>query len=274
MKGKAVLSIVIIFIFLLFLFLCNEISAGLRVDPVTIEVVVSKGAEKEGIIKVGNTDSKPINVRVSPEKFGGGDRDVNSWISFEPKEVLIKGFDEAQIKYKIKMPEDVVGEIRCMVFLVANEAGENPSSVGIRFGIPVYAVSGGTEVVDAEVSDIFVNYNTEKSFLSGSILVKNKGNAHIRPFVNINILGGQGSVVSTFSIPFGEPAQVGQDRPFMYQQNVKLEPGKYKLSMSVDYGKLYGLSDKVAQGEKEFVVEVPTEKTEVETTKVETGAAE
>lgn len=258
---KVIYSVVVIFA----ISLSTQVFAGIRVDPVTLEVVVPKGGEKEGVIKVGNTSEKPMRVTVSPEKFGGTELDIGTWLTFEPMEQIIKGFEEKEIKYRLKLPEDSVGELRCMVFLVADEVSEVPSSVGIRFGVPVYAIAGGTEVIEAVVDSINVEYNLESEVLSGTILVNNKGNIHIRPFVNIEVFDDKGNSKSKFSIPYGEPAQIGQLRPFMYQQKVTLELGKYKIAVSVDYGKMYGLNDKIATGEKEFVVEKPKEKAEVET---------
>lgn len=231
-----------------------QVFAGIRVDPVTMEVVVPKGGEKEGIIKIGNTSEKPMQITVSPEKFGGTEVDISTWLIFEPMEFIVKGFEEKELKYKVKLPEDSVGELRCMVFLAADEVSEVPSSVGIRFGIPVYAIAGGTEIIEAVVDGINVEYNLDQRLLSGTIVVNNKGNIHIRPFVDIEVFDDKGNSRSKFSIPYGEPAQVGQLRPFMFQQNLELAPGKYKLVAKVDYGKMYGLTDRIAVGKKAFVV--------------------
>lgn len=240
-------------------FITKILYAGISVDPVTIEVVASKGGEKVGTVKIGNTGEKTVQISVSPEKWASGDRDVAGWLKFLPMEFTIDAGKTAEVSYRITPPVDSSGELRCMVFFTADEVSEVPSSVGIRFGVPVYAIVGGTEVIDVEVSDIMVGYDLNQKVLSGTILVNNKSNIHIRPYVDLEVFNSKDKLITRFSIPYGQPAQVGQLRPFMFQQNLVLDVGKYKLLAKVDYGKMYGLTDRIAVGKKAFVVKKESE---------------
>lgn len=239
---------------ILVLFITGNLYAGISVDPVAIEIVATKGAEKVGTVKICNTGEKTVQITVSPEKWASGDKDVATWLKFIPMEFTIDAGKSAEVSYRVTPPQDSIGELRCMVFFVADEVSDIPSNVGIRFGVPVYAVIRGTEVIDVEVSDIIVKYDSNEEVLSGQILVNNKSNIHIRPYIDMEVLDRKDGLVNRFSIPFGQPAQAGQNRPFMFRQNMELAPGKYKLVAKVDYGKMYGLTDRSAVGKKAFLV--------------------
>lgn len=235
--------------------------AGLSVDPVTLEVIALKEIGKTGIIKIGNTGDKPLQIEVCPEKWAGQDRDVKTWIEFDPMKFIVEPVGTKDVTYKITPPSDSGGELRCMVFFEANEVGKEESMIGIRFGVPVYAIVGGTEVVDVEIKSIDLTYGFENRVLNGTILINNKSNIHIRPNIEIQIFDSRDKLVAWFSLPYGQPAQAGQNRPFIFQQNLELAPGKYKLVTKVDYGRLYGLADKIAGGKRAFIVRIPVAET-------------
>lgn len=230
--------------------------AGLSVDPVVLEVVAKKDSETKGSFKILNTGEIPVHIRVSPERFQSTDVDINNWLTLEPLEMELKKNEQKEANYKIVLPKESSGELRCMVFFVADEIGEQISNIGIRFGVPIYAIVSGTEVIDAEVKDIALNYDYKNKVLCGTIIVNNKSNVHIRPYIEIAIFDSKDKLITTFSLPYGQPAQAGQIRPFMLQQNLQLDTGRYKLVARVNYGRLYGLSDRIAVKKKSFLVKI------------------
>lgn len=240
----------------LFLFQ-QSLFAGLNVNPVVVEVAVSEIDKTTKTIRVENTGENPINVRVEVNKVNKNDRDVNNWFVIEPKQIEIKPKQCNDFLCSITPPFGAEGELRCMIFFVADEIGEKKSMFGIRFGVPVYAIVEETANLDAEVDKISINYDMENKILKGIVYVKNKGNVHIRPYVNIDIMDKESNKINSFEIPFGQPAQVGQTRPFMFSQKIELLPGNYKLIVNVDYGKMYGLKDYIATKEVEFEVKSP-----------------
>lgn len=246
------LDILKVLILIFIIFFSDIVFAGLSVDPVTVEVVAQKGVERTGVFKIKNTGMEPLMIRIQSEKWTRNDIDINNWLILDPVEFeLISGMTK-DVFYKIKPPEDSSGELKCMTFFVADGIGEQRSNVGIRFGVPIYAIVGGTEVIDAEIKGINVNY--EEGILNGTILVNNKGNIHIRPNIEIKIFNSKDKLITGFYLPYGQPAQANQIRPFIFQQNLMLNCGKYKLFVKVDYGKLYGMSDKSTEGKAAFIV--------------------
>lgn len=230
--------------------------AGLNVNPAVVEVVVPK----EGIsraIQVGNTGEKPIKVRAEINKTRKGNTYAENWFVILPCEIELKPGETKDFSYVITPPEGAEGELRCMIFFVADEIDEKRSMVGIRFGVPVYAIIKDTVNLKAGVDKILVNYDIQNKSLKGTVYVKNESNIHIRPFVNVDILDKVGDRINSFEIPFGQPVQVNQIRPFMFSHRLEFAPGIYKLNTSVHYGKMYGLKDYVATKEVEFEVRPP-----------------
>lgn len=242
------------FLLLIFLLFSKNTLAGLSVDPVTLEVVAIKGEEEAGVFKIKNTGTNNLKIRISPEKWMGKDMDINSWLVFNPLELELPSNVTGEISYKITPPIYSSGELKCMVFFVADVVGEQKSPVGIRFGVPVYAIVGGTEKIKADIQKITANYDYVNKIINGTILVNNKSNVHIRPNIEIKIYSSRDKLITNFNVPFGQPAQAEQVRPFMFQQPMVLDEGKYKLVAKVDYGRLYGLEDKVAEKKAAFIV--------------------
>lgn len=233
---------VLIIVFIIFL--QRSLFAGLSVDPVVLEVVVKRDVETEGSFKVLNTGKNMIRIRVSPEGW-------SDWVGFEPQETYLGQDEKKEIVYKINPPEGFNGELRCMVFFIADETGEKKSNIGIRFGVPIYAVVSGTEILDVDVSSAEFEYSDNA--LSGTIFIDNKGNIHIRPNVNIEIKDAGNNLIYNFDIPYGQPVQAGQNRPFMFQEEKALPEGRYTALIKVDFGRLYGV-DRVATKDFSFVV--------------------
>lgn len=247
-----------ILLFIITVFSQISVFAGIGVDPVTVEVVVPKGSEKTGVFKIRNTGLNAVNIRVSPEKWMDREREIGTWLKLEPMELMLNSGEIKEVGYKVTPTIDSNGELLCMVFFVADEMGESKSSVGIRFGVPIYAAVGGTEVVEAEITEFTTSYDAKKNILGGSLLVNNKGNVHIRPYINVEIMDNNGQKIGSCNVQFGQPVQKGQTGPFVFREKRVLGPGSYKALVKVDYGRLYGI-EKVATKEMEFAVEPPVE---------------
>lgn len=241
------------FIILVMLVFSKGVSfAGIGVDPVILEVLVNRGLPAKGIFKVLNTGKNPVHIRVSPEKWQGMDPDINIWLMLNPREFELAQNERREVAYTITPTDDSNGELRCMVFFVADEMGENRSNVGIRFGVPIYAVVSGTEILDVEISGVEIKY--AEKVLNGTILVNNRSNIHIRPDISVDVLDIKDRLVSSYNLSHGQPAQAGQNRPFEFEQYLVLNDGKYKAVVKVDYGQMYGLEDRIVKKKTAFVV--------------------
>lgn len=248
------LKIGIIIFVVLILFLQGIANAGFQVDPFIVEVMVSPEEVNEFFFTVSNVGENPVNVTVEPEEWALGSIDFHEWLVIDPKEFELKGREVKKVKYKINVLKDATGELMCMVFFVFQEKGKGASNIGVRYGVPIYAVIKGTGNLDVVIESIDINYDKEKQVFNGEILIDNRSNVHIRPEIRVSIYSEKGEIVAGFKLPYKQPVQREQKRPFIFSKEMVLGPGKYKVIIKADCGKLYSI-DKVIQGEKDFIIE-------------------
>lgn len=227
--------------------------AGISVDPVILELTAKENSEMTGAFKVFNTGKNPVRFRIKVEQWYGSSIEPDNWLSFETCVFELAGDGERDIKYKIVPPIDSKGELKCMAFFIADELGENRSNVGIQFGVPIYVVIDKTEKMDVEISNLNVGY--ANGVLKGEILVNNRSNIHIRPDVELIIKDDKGYIIFSFHIPYRQPVQEKQIRPFTFQEEKTLSKGKYTILVKIDYGALYNKLNDIVSKEAEFIVE-------------------
>lgn len=258
MKGFRSL-LVVLFILLIYQF---SAQAGLSVDPVVSEVIALPGKETIQNFKLKNTGENTILVRIEAEPIEKGD-DVSKWIIIKQKEFKLEPDAEYDFLCIINPSEDVqTGELRGRLFFVADEIDEKgnlKSMVGIRFGIPIYAVIQGRTILDAEIKSGEFKYNKEKHLFSGKIEVNNKSNVHIRPLIDIIIFDNANKEIFKFRVPYGQVVQKEQVRYLVMQNNMEIADGIYKALVNLDYGALYGIKDRIASKEFEFAAGNPVE---------------
>ena len=244
-RGKTILWLV-----LGLSFISYRSYAGIGIDPVQVEIQAEKGTENNGNFKIYNTGEKPVKVTTRFEDWLHLGIEPSSWLNFEPRECIIEPSSFQEVRYTINIPIVSTGEFMAMAYFCSVEADSN---IGADFGIPIYATVKGTEVLDTEVVEIQSEYVNEKG-ISGNVTLKNNGNVHIRPYVNMHILNEGGKSEAYFGAQFGRPVHVGKDRKFAFaKEDLNLVPGKYKLIATADYGSLYK-SDKKAVKEVELIV--------------------
>lgn len=238
------------FAIILFLILSSSpLIAGLSVNPSIAEIVVEVGKENLKMFTVGNTGKNPINVRIELEK-------VDSWLIFQVREFEVRPKEEVDILYAVIPPKDASGELRARVTFVADEIGTNRSPVGVRFSVPIYAVIQNTVKLGVDIKDMEINYDVSKKILSGSILVENLSNVHIRPYIDFAVEGIGKSEKSNYEAPYGQVVQKGMTKPlFLKEEDLELLPGRYKLTLNLDYGRMHGVKDYIVTKKVEFTVE-------------------
>lgn len=244
----------ILFGLILVLCLQDFLYAGIGVDPVVLEVLVTPGETKKGVFRVFNEGEKSMDVIVCPEKWIEQTLDFGQWLKLDPVRFTIDSKKSKNVNYEINVPEEVTGELMCMVFFITREKGKEASPIGVKFGVPIYAVVQGTGNIEAVIESINLSYDNENHTISGNIIIDNKSNVHIRPVIELTILDEKNELAAGFKLPYGQPAQKEQKRKFAVNQKRVLKPGNYKVVVKADCGKLYGI-DKIIQGEADFVIE-------------------
>lgn len=242
----------------------DSANAGFSVSPVVLEVVVNKGEVTKGIFRVTNTGERPVDVVVRPERWSKGKEsiDYHEWLKLDPVRFTLNSRRSKKVNYEITVPEGATGEMLCMVYFIAVEKGKGASPIGIRFGVPIYAVVEGPGELDVKIESIDIDYDKDNHVIKGQFMVNNQSKVHIRPDVEISMLDEEGNLAARFMLPFKQPAQREQKRPFFIQKDLVIKPGKYKVIIRADCGKLYGI-DKVIQGEGDLIIEEEEEKLDV-----------
>lgn len=229
-----ILSIFILFSCVLY----TNIYGGIGIDPTQVEILVEPNAKYEGVWKVVNTGSKTASFKIIFENWFQKEIAPEKWLSIEEKEFRLDAGQGRELKFIVSIPKEASGEISAMVFFNTLEEG---ATIGAGFGIPVYVAIKGTEIIEAEITEFKVDYNGDKG-ISGFVNIRNKGNVHIRPYTTVQLLNNEGKSVAYFSIQYGLPIQPGRERKFNFtKEDIKLEPGRYKVIAQTEYGSLYNI---------------------------------
>lgn len=245
---KAIVSCFLVMFFSVVCF--HSLYAGLKVEPVALELVAKDGGKVTGIFNIINPEADPVHVVVKPEQWATDD--YTQWLKIEPMEFDLKNSEKKEVVCTITPPPDRKGELKCMVFFVADKIDAPPNTIGIRFGVPIYAIIGGTEHIDVTIKDIEVTYGN--GVIRGNVIIDNKSNIHIRPMVMVKVKDKEtDQLTNIFHLPYGQPAQENQVRPFMFEEDQEFKPGKYTVIAEVDYGALYSIEAKAIK-EVDFLI--------------------
>jgi len=234
---------------ILFFGIISESRADLAVKPMMAEFSQKPGAVYQGSYEVINRGKWPIHVEIEVvdwlADFLGVERGypVDSWFSLETKSFDIKAQETKFIKYEMKVPQDLTGELVAQVFF------KRPIGVGVetKMGAIVYVSANGTERIEAEVENLQIAQirkgDQKMAGLRGHIIVNNKGNVHVRPYGVLDLLKGEEKEkVATFEIPYLVGVYPKNNFEIKTKDvDVELESGEYTAKVMIDIGKVFGI---------------------------------
>ena len=245
----------------------SPLFAGIGVEPTVIEIGVSPGGKAKGIFTVVNDGSESVQVVVQPETWPRKKEamDVGSWLTIKPEEFKLGPKGTGKVKYKVTVPEDVKGELMSMVFFATTAPAGRAVNIMTRFGVALYVMVKGTEVLGGEVSELKVKKDGGKIHFMA--FVENRGNVHFRPRGKVVIEDGGGKKLDEVEIQYGWPVFPGDKHLYDgYWEPEEILLGRYRAIAIFNYGDIYSKLDK--QFEKDISFEV-TDKGEIVTTRVE-----
>ena len=242
--------------FLLFsLFLPQFLSSSIMVSPVRFEVAIKRGKTFTDAIRVRNMKSSEINVKVYVSDFylneegsltfikeGTHKNSISRWIRVNPTQFTLKADEEKWVRFSIRMPEKVDGELHGMIFFQTIPTGLDRATgkqvfISTRIGAVVYASPGENIPKSAEISDFLVKENPMKSLLDYAIIFQNKGKIHVRPKGKLKIIDTSGRKIATSVLnEQGSPILRENIRIFKGQVGSDIKPGTYKIIAELDYG--------------------------------------
>ena len=107
-------------LFLAILFVLTPgVYAKISVTPVRQEITVSPGGTAEGSYFVSNLSDEDTYVKVKPRDWFKLKENINmnidSWLEMSPREFKLKAHGKKEIKYKITLPQEAIGELVGMI---------------------------------------------------------------------------------------------------------------------------------------------------------------
>lgn len=259
--NKKAITIVIIFAGILF---SAAQSYGLIMGPARFEVSLPPGEIAEGDYYVQNDTDQPAHIVVEPENwfkeaYDYGKLEIKDWVEFDAYEFDLKPKEIKKLRLRIKVPVNVKGELVSQIFFtstVLKENGQPVKDIKARVGSVLYVAIKGTEIVDAEITNIAISKEPgkDKNLLKIEVNIKNKGNVHIRPTGKVAIEDKEGEKNIELDLGSGKTTlplqEVGN---YVLWDNPKLKTGRYKASVTINYGKELNM-EKTAALDKIFEV--------------------
>lgn len=243
-------------------FFCAVESHSLVMGPARFEVSLPPGEIAEGDYYVQNDTDQNAHIVVEPENwfkeaYNYGKLDIKDWVEFDTYEFELKPKEIKKLRLRIKVPTDVKGELAAQIFFtstVLTEDGKPVEGIKARVGAVLYVAIKGTEIIDAEITNITVSNvpDGKNGKLSIEVDVKNKGNVHIRPTGKVTIEDKAGKKAAELDLLSGKPALPLQEvEYYALWENPELKRGAYKVSAIINYGKELNM-EKTATLEKAF----------------------
>jgi len=239
----------------------SPLFAGIGVEPTVIEISVSPGEKAKGVFTVVNDGNESIQVVVQPENWLRKKEamDVGSWLEVKPEEFQLGPKGTGKVKYKVRVPEDAQGELMSMVFFATTAPAGKALNIRTRFGVALYVMVKGTEVLGGEVSELKVKKDGGKIHFMA--FVENRGNVHFRPRGKVVIEDGEGKKLDEVEIQYGWPVFPGDKHLYDgYWEPEEILPGRYRAIAIFNYGDIYSELDR--KFEKDISFEV-TDKGEI-----------
>ncbi|MEM7555820.1 MAG: P pilus assembly protein, chaperone PapD [Cyanobacteria bacterium P01_A01_bin.84] len=225
------------------LFVSHDIAySQVGIAPIIIEKEASRG-RVESVINVINTGDKTIRVRIFSQSFiytqegkfkilSTNKQDLSPYLQFSPRELSIAPKSTRKIRLLTLLDPNLPdAEYRAVIFaehLIQNNS-QNGGSVGMitRVGTTMYVKKGSQSpslVVD--------NSNFNKGIQRLRLLVKNQGNASVRPSVSWTLKQNGKLVREGKTIPATIITRTSRYIPLedLSKNSSLIPPGKYELN--------------------------------------------
>jgi hypothetical protein len=219
----------------------SSLFGGITVEPVRQEIKVSPGNEAQGSYFVYNVGKGPTHITVAPRDWfvlkENKGINADSWLRITPQELDLEPGERKEVKYEVAVPTRAIGELVAMISFVPQ--AEEESMINVVFSVSLYVMIEGTEILKGEVSKVDIRRWEKEgsSDLRFGVLVKNKGNVHLRPKGKIVIEERKGKEIKEVELTYGWPVYPGKNRAYFADwKGASLKSGKYKATATVDYG--------------------------------------
>jgi hypothetical protein len=227
-------------------FLTTCAFAGISASPDRHIVSFAPGEEGSVVYHIYNSGDEDINMDVEPEAWAGV-KNPFKWLNLESDDIYVKKGESTPLVVNVKVPEDIAGEQVAMIFLCYKE--NTVSQLNIRNGVPLYLIVEGTEKYSLEIDNVNISYGRKGDFndLNFAVEIKNTGNVHIMPDVQVIVKNENNKVLNTSSLV--KPGIVLREANHTFNlawREPRLRDGIYTAEIILDY------EDKIPEARKEI----------------------
>lgn len=229
-------------------FLAKPAFANLFLSPLYLELE-AQGGRSKGVIVVGNTSEKPIQVRLSSTAFtyksdgnfqslpSGEPNDLTPYLRYSPREISIPPKSSRQVRLISLLPPNLPkGEYRVAIFAKTLQEVSNSQGYKIAYntsvGSAIYVRKGD---LSPNLNIRTANFNQDNKQLR--ILVGNSGEATARAKINWYLKQGGNQIAAGTSggsfLP-GSQINILLNRT-KETANLTLQPGSYQLTGEIEW---------------------------------------
>ncbi|MFN0118551.1 MAG: hypothetical protein ACKVQC_09710 [Elusimicrobiota bacterium] len=232
---------------------------ALSITPNIQKFKMLPGEKVSGQVTILNTDPETIDVIPTTKNWFILNENkkikVADWLNIDSIPFVLKPDESKTVKFTVNIPKTAKGELVGMLSFRTKSASR--SSIEFVMSSAIYAAVSGTEKVDGDIAALGLKVSSN-TFNCG-LLIRNKGNVHLRPEGLIEIYNSEDELMVNFSFPKGQPTYPGKLREYSSAvRDIKLLPGKYKANINI------------LDSEREFLIE----KSERNFTLTESGKVE
>lgn len=232
----------------LIVFMCMAMAQGayagvatVSVSPVTKTVTLLKGEAKSGVYTVKNNSDKELHVTVEPRYWYTSEKNkdipLDAWLEIDPAQFDIGPKAVKDVKFNVKVPDGVKGELAAMIAFKPSAKEEQP--VNIVFSVSLYVIALGTEKVECDIVGFKIWKHKDKKILGAKVGIENKGNIHMRPRITVYVQNLFRKNLQKAPLQYGKPIYPGGRQDYIGNiSNFILKPGIYKAVIDTEYTNL------------------------------------
>lgn len=232
-------------------FLCGN-AWPIHISPTFQIYELEAGQSTWGEATITNDEGQPIKVTAEVRDWyvskENKNYSVKDWIQFKDPELMLGVGESKTVRFKLKAPTHAKGELIAMASYLVEE--EVQSNVRKKMSVAIYLSIKGTEKIDSSLEAIAI-MQMDNGIKTG-VVIKNKGNVHIRPLGEFNILTSKNEPVAFVFIKRSQATFPGESQEYFGElKDVRLKPGRYKAEISLRDA---DRSVELIKAKKEFMV--------------------
>jgi TolA-binding protein len=225
---------------------------SLNVWPPKIDLNVSPGESRTGIININNRGNERVQVYcyitdVSMDKQGtlrfpeGGSlpNSCEEWMLINPENFFLSQGSSQQARYTLKVPEVASGTYLASIFFHTKPKPDTKgtgNALAVRVGTLFIINVTGTGFKEGTLTSLSLNNTGKANTAQVELGFINKGNILLRPQGTVEIKAENGWTVEKLNFNETEQAVLPNSERVFRVPLANIKPGNYNLTATVDYG--------------------------------------